>query len=326
LKNSTDPPAAQGEARTIPPDLHIEAYAPQEIARRVEKIGATKARQDPWTTVALAVLAGAFIALGAQFYTVVVHDSPFGVGLTQFVGGLAFTLGLILVVIAGAELFTGNTLIVMAFVQRKITAREVLRNWALVYFGNFLGALGIVLLVYATRQYAINEGLVGAKALAIAHTKVNYPFLVAFSRGILCNALVTLAVWLSISGRYVVDKIAAMLLPIAAFVASGFEHSVANMYLIPIGMLLKGHPDLVALAAKSIGAPLDLASLSFSGLFRNLVPVTLGNIVGGAFLVGLTYWFIYLRQPGALRLPRLFPGTAPILRPAKKPYRPKEKP
>lgn len=303
----------------IPYDLHIDAYAPREIARRVEKIGAAKAGQDPWVTVALAVLAGAFIAFGAQFYTVVIHDSPFGVGLTQLFGGLAFTLGLILVVVAGAELFTGNTLIVMAFVQGKITWRQLLRNWGLVYAGNFLGALIVVLLIYASRQYAMNEGLVGARALLIADAKVRLPFFAAFSRGILCNALVTLAVWLSISGRHVVDKIMAILFPITAFVASGFEHSVANMYFIPIGLLLKGNPSLVALAGRVGGHPVDLAGLSVAGLFRNLVPVTLGNIVGGAVFVGLAYWFVYLRRPGALRLPRLFPGTLPLARPAKKP-------
>ncbi|MBC7346004.1 MAG: formate/nitrite transporter family protein [Clostridia bacterium] len=301
--------------------MHVDAYAPREIARRAEKIGATKARQDAWTTMALAFLAGAFIALGAQFYTVVIHDSPFGFGLTQLVGGMAFTLGLVLVVVAGAELFTGNTLIVMAFAQGKITWQDLLRNWALVYVGNFLGALAIVLLVYATRQFAMNEGLVGARAILIAHTKVNYPFFVALSRGILCNALVTLAVWLSISGRHVVDKVVAMLFPITAFVASGFEHSVANMYFIPIALLLKGQAPLLALASRAGETVINPATLSVAGLFRNLIPVTLGNIIGGVLFVGLAYWFIYLRQPGALRLPRLFPGVPPLVRPARKPAR-----
>jgi formate/nitrite transporter len=293
------------------------------VARRVEKIGASKAEQDPWTTLALAFLAGAFIALGSQFYTVAVHDSPFGVGLTQLIGGMAFCLGLALVIVAGAELFTGNTLIVMAYVQNKISGRQLLRNWGLVYAGNFLGALAMVFLIYASGQYSLNHGLVGAQALLIAHGKAGLSFSAAFSRGILCNLLVALAVWLSLAGRNVVDKIAALLLPITAFVASGFEHSVANMYFIPMGLLLKGHADLMVLAARAAGGPLNPALLSLTGLFRNLIPVTLGNVIGGAVLVGLTYWFVYLRPPGALRLPRLFPGTRPLLRPARKPLRPR---
>lgn len=321
-RSSDELEAKAKQATSVPFDLHIDAYAPTEIARRVEKIGAAKAGQDPWVTMALAMLAGAFIAFGAQFYTVVIHDSPFGVGLTQLFGGLVFTLGLILVVVAGAELFTGNTLIVMAFVQGKITWRQLLRNWSLVYAGNFLGALIVVLLIYASRQYTMNDGMVGARALLIADAKVHLPFLAAFSRGILCNTLVTLAVWLAISGRHVVDKIVAMLFPITAFVASGFEHSVANMYFIPMGLLLKGNPSLVALAGRVGGDPIDLAGLSVAGLLQNLVPVTLGNIVGGGVFVGLAYWFIYLRRPGALRLPRLFPGTLPLARPAEKPMQP----
>lgn len=254
----------------------LDSYTPPQMARRVEAVGVTKAGLPLLPTLTLGLLAGAFIAFGGMFYTVVVTGSGLGFGPTRLLGGLAFSLGLVLVVVGGAELFTGNTLIVMAWAERKITTLRLLRNWGLVYLGNFAGAVGSVVLVWLFGTLEAGGGAVGETAAAIAAGKTRLDFIEAFARGILCNALVCLAVWLCFAARSVADRFLAIILPIAAFVALGFEHSVANMYLIPIGQLA--------------GTGLDLA-----GFLGNLVPVTLGNIVGGGVFVALVYWVCYLQ-------------------------------
>jgi len=242
------------------------------------------------------MLAGVFIAFGAILFTLVIHDSKLSFGLTQLIGGLSFCLGLILVVVAGAELFTGNNLLVMAYVSKKITLRQLSENWTIVYIGNFIGALSMALWIYMSKGWAANSNLVGAKALLIANAKVGLPFLVAFSRGVLCNALVCLAVWLCMSGRSTTDKILSILFPITAFVALGLEHSVANMYFIPMGLLLKNNPGVLEATAIATGKVNDFSGLTTQAfIVKNLFPVTLGNIVGGGLLVGLVYWFVYLR-------------------------------
>ena len=217
--------------------FEIDAYAPAQMAARVEKAGIIKGNLDVISTFTLAVMAGAFIAFGAVLYTYVIHDSQLSIGLTKLVGGLVFCLGLILVIVAGAELFTGNNLIVMAYVSRKVTLEQLLRNWVIVFIGNLVGSLAIVLLIWLSRQWTSADSAVGVKALMIANSKVNLAFWQAFSKGILCNILVCLAVWLCFSGRSVTDKILAIIFPITAFVALGFEHSVANMYFVPAGVL-----------------------------------------------------------------------------------------
>lgn len=272
-----------------------DAYAPAEIAERVANQGVYKASLPTFQMFALAFLAGAFISLGGQLYTVVIHDSKLSLGLTLFVGGLAFSVGLILVVLAGAELFTGNNLMIMAFVSGKISSGLLLRNWIIVYLGNLAGALSMVAWIYLTGQWHSNGSLIGVKALAIAAAKANLPFWAAFSRGTLCNVLVALAVWLCFGARTLADKILAIPVPIAAFVASGFEHSVANMYFIPAGMLLRRDPAVLG-AAAGLGNVPDLSSLSLYGFFNNLIAVTLGNILGGAVLVGPVYWAVYLKK------------------------------
>jgi len=272
--------------------LRIDAFPPAEMAERAENVGVSKANLDFWSTFALAVLAGAFIALGAEFCTLVVTNTGFGFGMTKLLGGLAFSLGLILVVVAGAELFTGNNLIMMAWVSRKISLSQVMRNWLIVYLGNLVGSLATALIMYLTRQWAFADYGVGATALNIANAKVNLSFMEGLTRGIMCNALVCLAVWLCLSGRSVMDKILAIVFPITAFVASGFEHSIANMYFIPMGLLLKGEPPVVSAAGKVAS---DLANLNLLGFIGNLVSVTIGNIFGGGFMVALVYWFIYRR-------------------------------
>ena len=270
----------------------IDAFPPPEMAERMENVGVKKASLDFWSMFALAILAGAFIGLGAEFFTLVVTDSGLGFGMKKLVGGLVFSLGLILVVVAGAELFTGNNLIVMAWVSGKLTLAQVMRNWLIVYFGNLVGSLGTVLLMYLTRQWTFAEYHVGATALNIAVAKVNLSFPEALARGILCNALVCLAVWLCMSARSVVDKVLAIVFPITAFVASGFEHSIANMYFIPMGLVLKGEPAVLTAAGKVAA---DLVNLNVAGFLRNLLAVTTGNIFGGAFMVAAVYWFIYRR-------------------------------
>ncbi len=284
---------------TAPPavnDNRIDALLPREIAEKAETVGAAKARLDVVTLLVLALLAGAFIALGAMFSTTLLSgaaDAPWGIA--RFVAGLGFSVGLILVVIGGAELFTGNTLMVMALASRRIALSEMLRAWAIVYVGNLLGAVGTALLVFLAGQYLYNGGNVGAVALSIARAKAELPPIQALFLGVLCNVLVCLAVWLSMAARTVADKILAIMLPIAAFVGAGFEHSVANMYFLPLGMMLRwGAPGSFW---SGIGAaPADYASVDMGGLIANLVPVTLGNIVGGGVLVGLVYWFVYLRR------------------------------
>lgn len=278
-------------------ELRLDAYSPAEIAKKVAAVAQKKSGLDFFRLFVLAILAGAFISLGAEFYTVVVQDSGLAFGLNKLVGGFVFSLGLILVVLAGAELFTGNTLMVIGFVDGIINARGLLRSWAIAYMGNLVGSLALVLLMYSTRQWSLNNAMVGGKALLIANAKVNLAFVEAFGRGLLCNALVCLAVWLCFGARSTTDKILAIILPITAFVASGFEHCVANMYFVPMGIILKGKATVVTAAEAMVRKPVVLTNLTTSGfVVSNLLPVTLGNIVGGSLFVGLVYWSVYLRE------------------------------
>jgi len=278
-------------------ELRVDAYSPPEIAKRIAAVAEKKSGLDFFRMFVLGILAGVFIALGAEFYTLVVHDSGLAFGLNNLIGGLVFCLGLILVVIAGAELFTGNTLIVMGFIERRVSARQLLKGWSIVYLGNLVGSLAMVLLMYYTDQWGFHGAMVGGKALLIANAKVNISFLEAFTRGILCNVLVCLAIWLAFSGRSTIDKIVAVIFPITAFVASGFEHCVANMYFVPMGLALKEQADVLAAAQSMAGQPIMLVNLTVAGfIVKNLIPVTLGNIIGGSLLVGVIYWSVYLRQ------------------------------
>jgi formate transporter len=279
--------------------IHMDALLPAEIAAKAEEIGVRKAGMDAWRMFVLAVLAGAFIALGAVFATTVAAGTsgamPFGIA--RLLIGVSFSLGLILVIVGGAELFTGNNLIVMAWANRKVDTGQLFRNWAIVYLGNFVGALATAILVFQSGQYLFGNSAVGNVALTTAHAKVSLGFVQALILGILCNGLVCLAVWLSYSGRSTADKIFAIIPPIAAFVAAGFEHSVANMYFIPIGLFIKGGaPDSFWAGIGKTAS--DFPQLTWDRfLIGNLLPVTMGNILGGALLVGAFYWFVYLRTP-----------------------------
>ncbi len=256
------------------PDYTIDVYRPAVIAELIEIAGVAKAHLGILQTLTLAVLAGAFISFGAMLFTLVVTDSSLGLGPGRLLGGAAFSLGLILVVIAGAELFTGNNLIVMAWADRKITTIALIRNWMLVYAGNLVGAVATAAFVFWSGTLLTGDGAVSRTAVAIAQSKTALPLEQALIRGILCNALVCLAVWLSYAARQVSGKVLAIIFPVSAFVALGFEHSVANMYFIPLGMLIDD-------------------GVTIGGLVRNLVPVTVGNVIGGGLLVGLVYWIAY---------------------------------
>jgi formate/nitrite transporter len=275
----------------------LDALPPSEMARRAEAVGERKVRTDAVTIFVLAVLAGAFIAMGAVFATTVMAGTEgLAYGVVRLLGGLAFSLGLILVVVAGAELFTGNNLIIMAWASRRVTTSLFAGNLALVYAGNFVGAVLTAALMIVTKQYTFGGGAVGEQALRIATAKTDLGFVQAIALGAFCNALVCLAVWLTYSARSTADRILAIVPPITAFVAAGFEHSVANMYFIPIGLFIKRDHDWLA---GMTGLP-DLSHLTWSSfLVDNLLPVTLGNLIGGAIMVGAVYWFVYLRREGA---------------------------
>lgn len=249
----------------------LDAYKPAAIAELVEQSGVVKAGLPLLPLTVLAVLAGAFIAFGAAFYTGTMTGLETAHGPAKLLGGVAFSLGLILVIIGGAELFTGNALIVIAWVDGRVTGQQLARNWSIVYIGNFVGAIALAGLIASSGLLA---GSVGETAARIASAKMELTVSQAFLRGVLCNILVCLAVWLSMAARTVTGKILAIIWPITAFVALGFEHSVANMYMIPVGII-----------AGAQGGPADLAA--------NLAAVTAGNIVGGAGGVALAYRAAY---------------------------------
>jgi len=298
-------------------DMRIDALLPAEMAQRAEYLGVRKAGMPFFSMFTLSILAGAFIALGAIFATTVSAGSSMAIkasdpaaafmpltvslpyGIVRLLTGLAFCLGLILVVVAGAELFTGNNLIVMAWASGKVSTLSLLRNWGIVYLGNFIGSIATAALMLLTKQYAFGSGVVGIAALNIATTKSNLGFIQAIVLGVFCNALVCLAVWLTYSARSEIDKIIAIIFPITAFVAAGFEHSVANMYFIPMGLFIKMFdPTFTNSVAATVEASTKygLDTLNWKAfLLNNLLPVTIGNIIGGAVLVAATYWFVYLR-------------------------------
>jgi formate/nitrite transporter len=265
----------------LPPSF-FDAYTPDQIALRVEKVGVLKSGLPALPLFALSVLAGAFIAFGAMFFTVAVTGNDLGFGPTRVLGGVVFSLGLVLVLVGGAELFTGNVLMVMGWAAGKVTTRALLRNWGFAYVGNFIGATAMAFFAAAGGLFALDSGAVGATARAVAEAKAALPFWGAFWKGVLCNTLVCLAVWLCFAAHSVVDKTFAIVFPISAFVALGFEHSIANMYFIPAGAL-----------AGAFGGGLEAGAIR--GLIANLVPVTLGNVVGGGIFVAATYYVIYLR-------------------------------
>jgi len=284
-----------------PPQLiTFDAIMPSTMAVRAEESGVKRATTDPITLFALSILAGAFISFGAIFATTVSAGTvgmPYGV--VRLLVGLVFSTGLIMVIIGGAELFTGSNIIVMAWAGGKVTTRALLMNWAISFAGNFVGAIATAVLMFYTTQYTFGGGAVGLAALGTANAKTSLAFIPALTLGIMCNALVCLAVWMCYSARTSIDRVVTIIPPIAAFVAAGFEHCIANIYFIPIGLFIKaGAPDSFW---KSIGkTAADFHELTWTNFFvGNLLPVTIGNIIGGSIMVAAVYWFIYLRKGSA---------------------------
>ncbi|MBK6859488.1 MAG: formate/nitrite transporter family protein [Saprospiraceae bacterium] len=264
----------------------FDAFSPKEIAERVENLGVVKARLPLVSMMMLGILAGAFIGLGAMFYILILSDPAISFGIARLLSGLVFSLGLILVIVAGAELFTGNNLLVMAWADGKLSMKELLRNWAIVCLSNFVGACGLACLVYLSKHPQMNEGAIGQLYVKIAITKCSISFQQAFFSGMLCNVLVCLAVWMAMAGRSIIDKIFVIVFPVTTFVACGYEHSIANMYLIPMGMLIKeSYHDLS-----------NTDVISWYGFAKNLIPVILGNLTGGSVIVALIYYLIYRRN------------------------------
>lgn len=290
-------------------EIQIDSLLPPEMAAKAEAIGVRKASMPFFTMLMLSILAGAFISFGGIFATTVsagaisisgvdgslAYSTALPYGVTRLLTGLVFCLGLILVVVGGAELFTGNTLIVMAWASRKVTTKALLRNWGIVYLGNFIGSVGTAALMFFSKQYAFGGDSVGIAALRIAVSKSELNFIQAIALGILCNVLVCLAVWLTFSARTTLDKIASIIFPISAFVAAGFEHSVANMYFIPYALFIKTFdPEFIGRVGEKVA---HLDALTWQAFFvNNLIPVTIGNIIGGAVLVAAVYWVIFLRD------------------------------
>ncbi len=273
---------------------YMSIKSPSKIVETLDEIGLSKCHMSLANLMILAVFAGVYVGFGAILATIVSHDlsTYVGSGFAKLISGAVFSVGLMLVLLCGAELFTGNNLLIIPCIDRKVTPQKLLSNWTVVYIGNFLGSLFLVFLIFASGVWKIDSNLVGVNSITIANSKVNLSFLEAFSRGILCNWLVCLSVWVSTSASDTTGKILAIFFPIMAFVTCGFEHSVANMFYIPLGILLKGNEALVA-----IMDGIDLSNLNWgSFLYHNLLPVTIGNIIGGAIFVGFLYWFVYRKR------------------------------
>ncbi|MGK4476289.1 formate transporter FocA [Aeromonas molluscorum] len=275
----------------------FDCLKPEAIAALAEDITYAKATKPAYKVIPLAITAGAFIALAFIFYiTVTTGAGDMAWGMGKLIGGLCFSMGLILCVLLGAELFTSTTLTLVAKAAGRISWAQLFKNWGLVYFGNLIGGLLMVALIVISAQYTADNGQWGLNALNVAQHKLHHSFFEAVALGILCNLMVCLAVWMSFGARSATDKVMVMLLPVAMFVASGFEHSIANMFMIPVGIAIH------ALASpefwQAIGQnPAQYADLTVSNfVFHNLIPVTIGNIIGGGVMVGLTYWFIFRRH------------------------------
>ncbi|MCW2285402.1 formate/nitrite transporter [Rhodoblastus acidophilus] len=269
-----------------------DAYSPAEIQDKVEKLGVKKAHMPFLPEFVLAIVAGGSIGLGGMFFCIVLGDPTLGYATQRVVGGLMFSLGLALVMIAGAELFTGNCLLTMAWANRQISTYEVIKNWMTVWFGNLVGALGLVFLLWMCHFPDLNGGNVGLGMLKLAVSKVSPDGVTIFFKGIMCNILVCLGVWLAYAGRSVSDKMLGMILPVAAFVAAGFEHCIANMMFLPMAwlMVITGH----------VPAGFDASAITPQAILHNLEFATLGNIVGGGVFVGAVYWLIYRKGLGGL--------------------------
>ncbi|KHD05791.1 hypothetical protein PN36_03735 [Candidatus Thiomargarita nelsonii] len=271
---------------------------PAETAQAFIGVGDYKTKMPVPKIIISSFLAGAYIAFAAQLMTTVTHDMAplFGVGFSSFIGGCVFGIALVLVLVAGSDLFTGNTLLSMGWLNGNLTTGQVLNNWTLVYIGNFIGSLFLVWMMFTSDIWSGNGSQIGAHAVAIAYKKTHLTFSEAFVRGIGCNWLVCLAVVIVAAGQDTMGKIAGAWFPVMAFIASGFEHCVANMFIIPAGLVAMTDPTIANVVMENHPA-WDLSSLNLYAFFvHNLIPVTLGNIVSGAVLVGGIYWYLYVKE------------------------------
>ncbi len=273
--------------------INIGCKTPANVADTLSKtICVAKTNATVWKLIILGILAGVYIAFGASIATLVASDAAkfMGVGMAKFFVGAVFSVGLMLVVIAGAELFTGNNLMLMSALDGRVPFSKVVYKWVIVYFANFAGSVIMALLMLNTGLWKGGDFLTGVTALKIANAKVNLIWGEAFARAILCNILVCLAVWMALASTRIIGRIFAIFFPIMTFVALGYEHCIANMYFVPMGIFLKG-------TGAAAAAGLDLTNLTWgSFIVNNLIPVTIGNMVGGALVVGLLYWLVYVKQ------------------------------
>ena len=276
----------------MPTGNPVVPLTPSDIATQVSHLAIRRAALSFGSMSVLAAMAGVFVALGAMLTNTISASSNLGLGPTRLLMGIGLSTGLFLVVITGAELFTGNNLMVIGLLDHQITVRQLIRNWISVYLGNFIGALAVVLVVFWSRWWEIADFSFGAAALTNAHAKIDLGLGAVFARGILANVFVCLALWLATAGRSLIDKLVAVVLPISAFVAGGFEHSVADMYFVPIGMLVSGQSEVAAAAGLSAAQLDGLNGPWFAGF---LAIVSLGNVVGGV-AVSLANWFVHLRR------------------------------
>jgi formate transporter len=276
---------------------NFDSLLPPEMAEKAAEAGVGKATKDPLKSLLLAITAGVHIGIAFVFYTTITTGTgDMAWGMSRFIGGLAFSLGLILVVVTGGELFTSSVLTVVARASGKISWKSLWINWLVVYIGNFIGAMLLVGIMLVSKQYLFDHGEVGLNTMHIAQHKLHHDFSAAIALGIMCNVLVCIAVWMTFSGRSLTDKVLIMILPVAMFVSAGFEHCIANMYMVPMGIAIKNFatPEFWEMTGTTAAQFADLNVATF--VFNNLIPVTIGNIIGGGLFVGLGYWLIYLRH------------------------------
>ncbi|MEI6896163.1 MAG: formate transporter FocA [Psychromonas sp.] len=275
----------------------INELLPHQITQKAGDIAYQKASKAFISAFYLAITAGLFIGLAFVFYiTVTTGTENIPWGISKLIGGLAFSMGLLLIVVVGGELFTSSTLTLIARASNRISTARLLKNWAVVYFGNYVGATFLVILIFLSGLYNADHGQWGLNALQVAQHKLHHTFIEAVALGMLCNIMVCLSIWMAFGSRSVTDKMFAVLLPVAMFVASGFEHSIANMFMVPIGIMIQqfASPDFWIAIGHS---PSDFADINYSNfIINNLFPVTIGNIIGGGVVVGLMHWLIYLRK------------------------------
>ncbi|MFV0575153.1 MAG: formate transporter FocA [Vibrio sp.] len=275
----------------------FESLLPPDMAKKAAEAGVYKVNKPLFNTLLLAITAGMQIGIAFIFYTTVTSGTEnIAPGLSHFVGGIAFSLGLILVVVTGSELFTSSTLIVVAKATGLVTWAQLIKNWALVYVGNFIGCMVLVGIMLVAQQYMSDNGEIGINAMHIAQHKMHHSFASAVALGVMANLLVCIAVWMTYAGRTLTDKMLILILPVAMFVSSGFEHSIANMFQIPfaIGIRDFAPAEFWQMTGTTAAQFADLNMMDF--VMHNLIPVTIGNIIGGAVFVGIGFWSIYLRK------------------------------